>query len=161
MESGGYNPMISFHDLIHQLGEFIGEELTVDQNQACFLEINEQLKVQMELDPPGEKILLMSQIIELPPGKFRETVLKDALKANFLAEEKEGTLAYLERQNTLVLFQELYTHSITMQILYDRLIKFIERAIKWATSIEAGRSSPDSGEIPEGTIKKGSPFGFK
>ncbi len=153
--------MKNFHDLIAELGEFIGEELTVDLNQACFLEINNNLKVQIELDPPGEKILLMSKIIELPPGKFRENILRDGLKANFLAEEKEGILSYLERQNTLVLCHDLYTHSITMNILHEHLIKFIERATKWFTAIEAGRSSPDIGEIPEITEKKGSLFGFK
>ncbi len=153
--------MKNFHDLIHELGEFIGTTLTVDLNHSCCLEINQTLKVQIELDPPGEKILLMTKIIELPPGRFRENILKDGLKANFLAEEKLGILAYLERQNTLVLFQDLYTHSITMEILYEHLIKFIERASNWLTSIEGGKSSPDLGEIPAGTEKKGSPFGFK
>jgi Tir chaperone protein (CesT) family len=153
--------MKNFHDLIHELGDFLGEELSVDLNQTCFLEINELIKVQIELDSAGEKILLLSKIIELPPGRFRENVLKDGLKANFLAEEKSGILSYLERQNQLVIFEDINTHSITMEILYQHLLKFIERAIKWATSIEAGRSSPDAGEIPEGSTKKGSPFGFK
>ncbi len=153
--------MINFHDLIHELGEFVGEDLKVDPNQSCCIEVNQILKIQIELDPSGEKILLMTKIIELPPGKFRESVLKDALKANFLAEEKEGILSYLERQNTLVLCKDLYTHAITRDILYSHLIQFIERASKWQSSIEAGRSSPDGGEIPEGTEKKGSIFGFK
>ena len=77
--------MKSFHDLIAELGEYIGEDLKVDLNMACSLEINNLIKVQIELDSPGEKILLMSLITELPPGKFRENILKDALKANFLA----------------------------------------------------------------------------
>lgn len=153
--------MINFHDLIHELGEFIGEDLTVDLNQSCCIEVNQILKIQLELDPPGEKILLMSKIVELPPGKFRENILRDALKANFLAEEKVGILSYLERQNTLVLCQDLYMHSITRDILHAHLMKFIERALKWLAAIEAGRSSPDSGEIPERTEKKGSILGFK
>ncbi len=153
--------MINFHDLIHELGEFIGEDLKVDLNQSCCIEVNQILKIQIELDPPGEIILLMAKVIELPPGKFRENILRDALKANFLAEEKEGVLSYLERQNTLVLCQNLYTHSISRDILYAHLMQFIERSSKWLAAIEAGRSSPDSGEIPEGTEKKGSIFGFK
>ena len=40
-------------------------------------------------------------------------------------------------------------------------MEFIDRATKWFVAIEAGRSSPDIGEIPEGTEKKGSIFGFK
>ena len=70
--------MKSFHDLIAELGEYIGEDLKVDLNMACSLEINNLIKVQIELDSPGEKILLMSLITELPPGKFRENILKDA-----------------------------------------------------------------------------------
>ena len=153
--------MKSFHDLIAELGEYIGEDLKVDLNMACSLEINNLIKVQIELDSPGEKILLMSLITELPPGKFRENILKDALKANFLAEEKEGTLAYLQRENSLVLFYEIFTRSITRDILYDHLMKFIRRVTDWNTAIESGQSAPHTGEIPESTEKKGNIFGFK
>ncbi len=153
--------MKNFHDLIHELGEYIGEDLKVDLNMACCLEINNLFKVQIELDSPGEKILLMTLITELPPGKFRENILKDALKANFLAEEKEGTLAYLEKENSLVLFYEIFTSAITREILYEHLMKFIKRATDWHSAIESGRSAPDSGEIPDSTEKKGNIFGFK
>jgi hypothetical protein len=153
--------MKNFPDLIHELGEFIGEELKTDQNNACCLEINQTLKVQIELDGPGERILLISLITELPPGKFRENILKDSLKANYLAEEKTGTLSYVERENCLVLFHYLYTFSITKDILYENLMKFIERATAWHKAIESGRSSPDVGEIPQAFEKKGSMFGFK
>ena len=153
--------MKSFHDLIAELGEYIGEDLKVDLNMACSLEINNLIKVQIELDSPGEKILLMSLITELPPGKFRENILKDALKANFLAEEKEGTLAYLQKENSLVLFYEIFTRSITRDILYEHLMKFIKRVTDWNTAIESGQSAPHIGEIPESTEKKGNIFGFK
>ncbi len=153
--------MTNFFDLIHELGEFLGEELKADPNQSITLGINETLKVQIELDPTGEKILLSSMITELPPGKFRENILKDGLKANFLAEDKIGILSYLEKENTLVLFHYLESHAITKEILHGALMLFIERATKWLSAIEAGRSSPEMGEIPEGTEKKGAMFGFK
>lgn len=153
--------MKNFPDLIFELGEYIGEELKVETNNACCLEINETLKVQIELDAPLERILFISLITELPPGKFRENILKDGLKANFLAEEKIGTLSYVERENCLVLFHYLYNLSITKEILHETLIKFIERATAWHKAIETGRSSPDSGEIPQTFEKKGTMFGFK
>ena len=153
--------MTNFHDLIHELGEYMGEEFKVDANGSITLRINETLKVQIELEPTGERIILTSMIIEIPPGKFRETILKDSLKANFLAEDKIGTLSYLEKENVLVLFQFLEARSITKEILHENLLELIDRAQKWHSAIEAGRSAPDTGEIPECTEKKGSIFGFK
>ncbi len=153
--------MKNFHDLVHELGELMDIELKVDLNQACRIEINQSIKVQLELDSPGETILLMTLITELPPGKFRENILKDGLKANFLAEEKEGVLSYVERENSLVLCHTLYTHSITANILFDHLLLFVDRAKKWHDAIEGGRTAPALGEIPEETQKKGSIFGLK
>jgi len=153
--------MKNFSDLIFELGEYIGEDLKADDHNACCLQINQILKVQIELDAPSPRILLISLITELPPGKFRENILRDGLKANYLAEEKIGTLSYLERENCLVLFHYIFTPSITKEILHENLIKFIERATAWYNAIESGRSSPDSGEIPQSFEKKGSIFGFK
>lgn len=153
--------MKNFHDLIAELGEIVGEELTVDFNQACCIEVNQLFKVQIELDSTGETILLMTMISELPPGNFRENILKDSLKANFLAEEKEGVLSYIESENTLVLCHTLYTNVITSETLYNHLLSFVERAKQWHDAIESGRTSPGSLEIPEGSQKKGSIFGFK
>ena len=152
--------MKNFHDLVKELGELMGCDLTIDLNQACRIQINQTIYVQLELDSPGETLLLMSLIIELPPGKFRENILKDALKANFLSEEKGGVLSYVKRENHLVLCQTLYTHSITADTLYDHLLLFTERVKQWQDAINGGRTSPD-GEIPQGSNKKGSIFGLK
>lgn len=152
--------MINFPDLIFELGEYIGEDLKANANNACSLLINQTLKVQIEFDAPLERILLISLITELPPGKFRENILKDGLKANYLAEEKIGTLSYVERENCLVLFHYIYNSPITKEILHENLIKFTERAMAWHKAIESGRSSPDMGEIPQTFEKKGSMFGF-
>jgi hypothetical protein len=152
--------MKNFYDLISELGNLLGEELEPENNQACCLTINQKIKVQIEVSKNEESILLISLISELPPGKFRETVLKDSLKANFYAEEKAGILSYVLRENSLVLFQNINAHALDAEKLKEALLVFSDRALKWLNSIESGALAPD-GEIPESSEKKGSIFGFK
>ena len=76
--------MKNFYDLIKELGDLLGEEIEPENNQACNLRINQKVKVQIEVSNNEESLMLISLISELPPGKFRETVLKDILKAKKL-----------------------------------------------------------------------------
>ena len=80
------------HNLMQGLGQLLQIDLREDFNQSCTLNMD-GIKVQMELDSPGEFLLLMTFISELPPGQFRETVLKEALKVNYTVEQKIGTLS--------------------------------------------------------------------
>ncbi len=153
--------MKNFHELIHDLGELVGANLELDAKEACTLEVNQKFKVQIELDPSKEKILFLAMVSELPPGKFRENILRDGLKANYTAEEKQGVLAYIERQNSLVLFDYLLVDGIDKEILFQRLQKFIERALTWHTAIDNGHSAPDLGEIPPSKNTQGPMFGLR
>jgi hypothetical protein len=153
--------MKNFPELIHELGELMGVSLEIDAKEACTLEVNQKFNVQIELDPSRERVLLVAMVSELPPGKFRENILRDGLKANYLAEEKQGVLSYIDRQNSLVLFEYLQVEGLNTEILFQRLQKFIDRALQWHTSIENGHSSPDIGEIPQAPNKQGPMFGLK
>jgi hypothetical protein len=152
--------MKNFYDLIKELGDLLGEEIEPENNQACNLRINQKVKVQIEVSNNEESLMLISLISELPPGKFRETVLKDILKANFFAEEKVGILSYTLKENSLVLFQTINTHALDAEELKNHLQKFSQRAINWYDSIESGALAPDN-EIPESTEKKGNSFGIR
>ena len=88
------------HNLMQGLGQLLQIDLREDFNQSCTLNMD-GIKVQMELDSPGEFLLLMTFISELPPGQFRETVLKEALKVNYTVEQKIGTLSYIKKRKCL------------------------------------------------------------
>ena len=151
--------MSHFQDLLYELGERLDIQLQIDFNQACSLNINQSIDVQIELSSTEETILLMSMISELPPGRFRGDVLKDALKANFLEEKKNGYLSYIERENALTLLQTVYIQPLSSEALYDLLVFFSQRALKWKEAIESGHTSPE-GEFPKIVQKGKSIFGF-
>lgn len=131
--------MEPFAEIIKELGDQLGLPLQPDERGACLLSINGQVKVLIEPDLNKQSLLLMSSIGELAPGKFRENVLKDGLKANAVTTQ-EGILAYCESKNALVLFSYLPFSSLHQKKLVDHLNLFLEKIHQWRTGIETGRT---------------------
>lgn len=154
---------MAFIDVLDELSDELGIDVEPDLHGLCTLMINEKVKVQLEVDVTGENIMMASLITELPPGKFRERILKDALKANYLAEENHGVLSYTGPDNALVLILNIHMHGLTGKELYEHLSIFVERAQGWQRAIDEGHPSPpDTAEVPKGEGgPKHSIFGFQ
>jgi Tir chaperone protein (CesT) family len=118
--------------------------LQADRHHACAIQIKQGLIVQLESDSAQEKLLIASQIIEVPPGKFRENVLKEALKMNALPDPLIGIFCYIGKINQLVLFQYYPFDILTAQRLAALLGPFIQTAEKWRDAIARGDSAPRS-----------------
>jgi D-alanine-D-alanine ligase-like ATP-grasp enzyme len=105
-------------------------------------------------------MILGATISELPPGKFRENILKDALKANSRINVNPGVLSYLGRENTLILHTKLFIQGTSVDEIIKEMKHLTSRAKKWMDAIDEGRASPDE-EIPKkvGLSGKGM-FGF-
>lgn len=131
--------MDRFEELLKELGKILGIPLHVDKNNACRLNINNILHIQLEQDPVKGRLLVACYICDIPPGKFREITLKEALKANYLYP-RVGTLAYAERNNKLTLFEYLPFLELTGEKLSVFLFQFIEKANTWREAIESGRT---------------------
>lgn len=129
-----------FEELLSQLGTELDVPLHLDKQGACKLRINDSLDVQLEPDRSQEKLLLASFISEIPPGKLRENVLKDALKANGPLP-LHGIFSYSERNNQLTLFAFLPFSQLTGKILADFLALFVEKATSWQQGIERGQTA--------------------
>lgn len=151
---------MNFNDLIYELSQILGEELKADLNQICPLVIDEDYHVQLEMDISGDSILIGSFICELPPGKFRENILKDALKAQFETKDKKSILGYCEQINKLALFENVPNYDLNGETLFERLCNFVEQVKEWKEAIDKGKTSPD-GAFAQPTQKQGRPlFGF-
>jgi hypothetical protein len=129
-----------FAELLVELGNELGTTLHLDKKSACTLNISDQFRVQLECDPHQENILVATFICDLPPGKFRENILRDALKSND-PFPISGTLAYSERNNKLALFAHLRLASLNGRALSEFLNAFIEKANGWRTGVETGQTS--------------------
>jgi hypothetical protein len=126
-----------FEELIIDLGKELDIPLHSDDNNACVILIEETLSVQLELDDTQSKLLIASFLCEVSAGKYRENVLKCALKAN---DEKSeiGTFAYHEKSSQLTLFSYLQLEQISKDVLKEYLQHFIEKSMLWKDAIENG-----------------------
>lgn len=131
-----------FEQLLFQLGPLFGLPLHPDKVGACSIAVNPHLKVQLQLDLSQEKLFFFSKIVEIPPGKFRENVLKEALKSNGLPDPLSGILAYFPITNHLILYQIYPLAILNGERLAALLSSFLEMAESWHQAIKQGQSSP-------------------
>lgn len=131
-----------FEELLKELGKAIHLSLHSDKNHACSIRLHGSHLVQLELDPSQENLLLFTKIVDLPPGKFREIVLREALKANSFPDPRPGILAYYNNTNHLVLYQRYSLLILNGERLASFLSVFVELADLWRKAIEGGRAAP-------------------
>lgn len=129
-----------FEELINELG--IEYEITLhpDRLGCAKLQFGEDLYVQLECDAHQENLLMATFICELPPGKFRENILRDALKSNG-PFPIDGTLAYSDRNNQLVLFSYIRLINLSGKKLAELLNNFLTKMENWRTGVETGHTS--------------------
>jgi len=133
--------MQTLEDLILELSDITGIPLEPDVMGGCKLIVENNYPVQFEMDHSGEYVSLVAFLTELDPGKYRENVLKDALKANHSLEN--GVLCYIGKERTLALYHKLIFHDLTAQELFEKLSIFIDKAKEWTDALSSGQSSPN------------------
>jgi hypothetical protein len=129
-----------FEGLLTELGSELGIPLHQDRLGACKLNVNNELHIQLECDAHQDNLLIAVFICDIPPGKFRENILKDALKSN-CPFPKNGTLSFSDRNNKLTLFKYLRFAGLNGQKLAEFLAAFIEKATQWRVGVETGHTS--------------------
>ncbi len=133
--------MNRFEEFLRDLGDLLNTPLHPDRHQACKLNINDTLHIQLQIDPSKDSLLIVSFLCDVPPGKFRENILKEALKANG-AYPRIGTLGFSSRKNQLALFQYLPLSELKAEKAADFLAQFIEKAEQWRLAVERGSTPP-------------------
>lgn len=136
-----------FQQLIWDLGEITKLPLHVDENRSCRLLIEGKLPVHLEMDSTGDYLIVAAMLPEIAPGRFREEILKAALKTN-ASYHSFGVLSYVEKKNILVLHKLLLASQCSAQQLIDFLIPFIEYAESWQKAIESGIPPSSSEPLP-------------
>lgn len=129
--------MDRFDELLNELGKVLGVALHIDKHNACRLNINNFIHIQLEQDIMKDRVLFACYLCDIPPGKFREIVLKEALKANYIYP-RLGTFAYAERNNKLTLFDYLPIPGLNGEKMASFLFQFIEKASTWKQAVESG-----------------------
>jgi hypothetical protein len=140
-------------ELLGELGKIFQLSLHTDKYNACSISIP-PLVIQLQLDSTQEKLFLFSKIFELPPGKFREIVLREALNANGLPDPRPGVFGYIAASNHLALHQRYPLEILNGERLAGLFGSFYELAELWHKALASGQSAPPS------TAAR-SPFGLK
>lgn len=145
-----------FQQLLQDLGRIFHLELHADKLNACSILIPPELIIQLQLDQSQENLFLFSKVAPLPPGRFRENVLTEALKANAAPDPIPGIFAYLAKTDHLILFQSYPVSILNGERLAGLFGAFLEVAEKWRKAIQSGQSSP-----PSLQTSPANPFGLK
>jgi hypothetical protein len=131
-----------FEALLHSLGSVFQLQLHVDHKNACSIKLGSDLIIQLQPDPSQEHLWVFAQLTLIPPGRFREQVLMEALKANGKPDPLPGILTYLAEPNQLALFQTYPMNLLTGENLASFIGAFIETAESWREAVSHGRSAP-------------------
>jgi hypothetical protein len=137
--------MDRFAMLLADLGALIQVPLHPDHQRACCLSVNGELHLQLKEDDNKDRLLIGAFISEIPPGKFRENVLKETLKENNLFP-RLGTFSYSERNNQLAFFSYVYFEGLDGNKMADFLEAFLEKAFSWRTALQTGQL-PQRGQV--------------
>lgn len=133
--------MDRFQEILWDLGEIVELPLHIDKNHACNLLLDETLEVQIQMDPDEKNLIICAFLSEVPPGRFRENVLKDAMKVNH-HYHPFGSLAFHEKKNTLILHQFIPIEHLSGDKLYKILEPFAEEAEEWRTALASNQTAP-------------------
>lgn len=145
--------MTPFEDLIHSLSPLLGIPLEPDAHQSCLIVFpNEHLSCQIDLDINADRILIGSELGQIPPGSYREKIFLHALIANGASRIPRGILAFSEKNDSLVLYQFLDIAPLTGDKLFQFLTLYLEQARTWQHALERGDIPP----LPEITPPSGS-----
>lgn len=127
-----------FEQLIQELSHHLDVPLHLQEKDSCAILVNELLVVQIELTKDLQKVLLGSHLGEVAPGKYREELLKEALKYNHRNYPDLGILGFEPSSKQLALFDTIGLDKLNGEILAAYFPIFVERAKLWQEALRKG-----------------------
>lgn len=129
----------TWSDIVEQLAKVLQIKLAPDKNRACLLRFKNGVAIQMELDKRGENVLMVSDLGQVPQGRYRENLFREALKANGLPLPLHGIFAFGAKTESLLLYNSLSIEELTGQKLAEALTPFSQKAELWKNAITSGQ----------------------
>jgi hypothetical protein len=117
-------------------------DLHPDRNNTCQIRLKSGLDIQIELDKSGQFIVLGADLGTVPPGKYRENLFREALKANDMPYPNHGTLAYSKKSDHLVLFERMNIKDLNGEKVAVEITPFSEKALIWKDALQRGDIPP-------------------
>ncbi len=134
-----------FEELLQSLGKIFELKLHVDRKNACSIQVYPELTVQLQIDPSQEFLWIFAKIASIAPGKFREIILKEALKANALPDPRPAFFGYIHGLNELAQFQKYPLAILNGERLSGMIGAFVAQSSHWQEAIQRGESPAPRG----------------
>ncbi len=123
--------------LLEELSNIVHFPLRPDSNNSCLLRMPTGLQVQLEIYK-GSDFLIGADLGNVPVGRYREDLFKEALKANYLPPPRYGIFAYTQQKDSLILFSLLPLEDLTGEKIAAHLLPFTQKALQWQQAIRRG-----------------------
>lgn len=145
----------AFDALLQELGKVLQVSgLHADAKGCCLLKLKGGIQVQLEVDRSGQSLLIVSELGQIPPGRYKENLFVEALKANGLPPPRRGTFAYSKQADSLVIFEMLELQNLNGQEIANTILPLLEKVRIWKEAITQG-NVPVTVESPVKTAPGG------
>lgn len=148
-----------FEELVRELAHHFSVPLKPLHEGICTFNIEHKVHVQFKLDKSLERLFIGSFITQIAPGKFKENVFLQTLKAN-AQMPNVGFFGFNENNSELLLYEYIQMRDLTIKPLLNIFAVFVEKAIHWKNAIDSGTSAPLD-FLRETEIKKPSPLDLR
>lgn len=126
----------AFGLLLEELAKLLKiKELHADANNSCLIKFQKGPSIQLELRHSGDFLVMGCDLGIVPPGRYRENIFREALKANGLPPPRSGDFAYSRRTDKLVLTKELSLVQLTGEQVFNHLVPFFKKAKEWQQAL--------------------------
>lgn len=133
-----------FGALLAELSAATKLKFPTDVKMGCKVRYPDKLNVTIELDHTGEFVILLAEIGPPGEGHFKESVMREALRANGQPSVRGGVFCYTPKSNKILLYDRIPMEDLNGQRLAELLQVMTERARQWRDSIARG-------EVPTGS----------
>lgn len=154
-------PAHNLESLLKEIGEKIGIpnlEPTVDNNISLTLKGNNDVVLQLHKSLP--LLIISFEIVEVPTGRYRENILREALKFNNLNQPHSGIFAFSKKNQKLFLFEMLPMDEISGDQVYAIIKTLSEKVTVWKESLNRGEI-PTVGATSSQARSGGGIFGMR
>lgn len=132
-------PAHSFESLLKDLGEKINiTQLESTRNNNITLTLKGKNNVVLELHKTQPFLIISFDIAEIPPSRYRENVLREALKFNGLNKIHAGIFAFSKKSQKLILFDMLPLDEISGEKVLSIMMDLTNKVSVWKEALNRG-----------------------
>lgn len=138
----------TFESILKELGEKIGiPNLEPTKNNNITLTLKNKINVTLQLHKDQPLLIISFKIVEIPASRYRENVLREALKFNGLNKQQKGVFAFSKKTQTLILFEMLPLDHISSDQVKTVMMSLSEKAALWKETLNRGEIPSSGAEV--------------